>query len=85
MTGGAEGERGRGRRLVINADDFGLSAGVNRGILEAHAAGVVTSASPFVNTPGFARAAAAGQALARPGGGARPTTPPAQARHCARW
>jgi len=43
----------------VNADDFGLSAGVNRGILEAHAAGVVTSASLMVNTPGFAAAAAA--------------------------
>lgn len=47
------------KRLVVNADDFGLSAGVNRGILEAHAAGVVTSASLMVNTPGFADAAAA--------------------------
>ena len=47
------------KRLVVNADDFGLSAGVNRGILEAHAAGVVTSASLMVNTPGFAAAAAA--------------------------
>jgi len=44
------------RRLVINADDFGLSAGVNRGILEAHAAGTVTSTSLLVNTPGFADA-----------------------------
>jgi len=47
------------KRLVVNADDFGLSAGVNRGILEANAAGVVTSASLMVNTPGFAAAAAA--------------------------
>jgi predicted glycoside hydrolase/deacetylase ChbG (UPF0249 family) len=53
------------KRLVVNADDFGLSAGVNRGILEAHAAGVVTSASLMVNTPGFAAAAAAAR-----GGGA---------------
>ncbi len=27
----------------MNADDFGLTAGVNRAILELHAAGVVTS------------------------------------------
>ncbi len=33
------------RRLIINADDFGLTSGVNRGILEAHRAGVVTSTS----------------------------------------
>lgn len=31
------------RRLVINADDFGLTSGVNRGILQAHENGVVTS------------------------------------------
>ena len=37
----------------MNADDFGLSAGVNRGILEAHAAGVVSSVSVLVNTPGW--------------------------------
>ena len=34
--------------LVINADDFGASTGVNRGILEAHTHGVVTSASLMV-------------------------------------
>ena len=44
------------RRLVINADDFGLSAGVNRGVLEAHAAGTVSSTSLLVNAPGFANA-----------------------------
>src|SRR3989441_11370082 len=50
MTGG--GATPDERRLVVNADDFGLSAGVNRGILEAHAAGVVSSVSVLVNTPG---------------------------------
>ena len=33
------------RYLIFNADDFGASPGVNRGIVEAHARGVVTSAS----------------------------------------
>lgn len=33
------------RRLIINADDFGLTSGVNRGILEGHGHGVVTSAT----------------------------------------
>ena len=33
------------RRLIINADDFGLTSGVNRGILEAHSRGIVTSAT----------------------------------------
>lgn len=41
------------RFLVINADDLGFAPGVNRGILEAHAAGTVSSASMMVNTPGF--------------------------------
>jgi chitin disaccharide deacetylase len=32
-------------RLIVNADDFGLTAGVNRAIMELHATGVLTSAS----------------------------------------
>jgi hopanoid biosynthesis associated protein HpnK len=32
-------------RLIVNADDFGLTAGVNRAIAELHAAGVLTSTS----------------------------------------
>lgn len=50
MIATAEGRRAR---LVINADDFGLSAGVNRGILAAHAAGTVTSTSLLPNLPAF--------------------------------
>jgi len=37
------------RRLIINADDFGLTPGVNRAILEAHIQGVVTSATLMAN------------------------------------
>jgi predicted glycoside hydrolase/deacetylase ChbG (UPF0249 family) len=44
------------KRLVINADDLGISRGVNTGIMEAARAGVVTSASMLVNLPGFANA-----------------------------
>jgi predicted glycoside hydrolase/deacetylase ChbG (UPF0249 family) len=44
------------RFVVINADDLGYAPGVNRGILEAHAAGTVTSASMLVNAPAFADA-----------------------------
>jgi hopanoid biosynthesis associated protein HpnK len=33
------------RRLIINADDFGLTSGVNRGILESHQSGMVTSST----------------------------------------
>lgn len=39
------------RQLIINADDFGYTAGVSRGILKAHQAGVVTSTSVMVNFP----------------------------------
>jgi hopanoid biosynthesis associated protein HpnK len=37
------------RRLIINADDFGLTAGVNRAIVEAHEGGVVSSATLMAN------------------------------------
>ncbi len=49
-------ETGR-RFLIVNADDFGLTNGVNRGIIEAHERGVVTSASLMVRHPAAAPAA----------------------------
>jgi predicted glycoside hydrolase/deacetylase ChbG (UPF0249 family) len=39
------------RYVIVNADDFGNSEGVNRGIIEAHENGILTSASLMVNTP----------------------------------
>ena len=36
------------RRLIVNADDFGLAAGVNEGIIEAHVNGVLTSTSLMI-------------------------------------
>jgi chitin disaccharide deacetylase len=36
------------RYLTFNADDFGASTGINRGIVECHTRGVVTSASLMV-------------------------------------
>jgi hopanoid biosynthesis associated protein HpnK len=45
------------RRLIINADDFGLTSGVNRAIVEAHSRGVVTSSTLMANGPAFAEAA----------------------------
>ena len=44
--------------LIINADDFGLSTGVNRAIGELHQAGVVSSTTVMVNMPGFKEAIA---------------------------
>jgi chitin disaccharide deacetylase len=44
------------KHLIINADDFGISRGVNLGIVEAAQAGSVTSASMMVNLPDFADA-----------------------------
>ncbi|NGP62501.1 ChbG/HpnK family deacetylase [Paenibacillus thiaminolyticus] len=44
------------RYVIINADDFGLSCSINRGIMEAHRFGTVSSASLMVNTPGFLEA-----------------------------
>ena len=39
------------RRLVVNADDLGLTEGVNDGIFDAHDRGILTSASLFANAP----------------------------------
>jgi hopanoid biosynthesis associated protein HpnK len=41
------------RRLIVNADDFGLTAGVNRGIVEAHRTGIVTSTTLMANSAAF--------------------------------
>ena len=43
-------------KLIINADDFGLSEAVNYGIISAHKTGVVTSTSTMANMPGFEHA-----------------------------
>jgi chitin disaccharide deacetylase len=42
--------------LIVNADDFGASAGINRGILHGHRRGIVTSTSLMVNMPAAAEA-----------------------------
>jgi hopanoid biosynthesis associated protein HpnK len=43
--------------LIVNADDFGLSAGINAGIIEGFEKGILTSASIMVNAPAFEEAA----------------------------
>ncbi len=52
------------RYLIVNADDFGMSPGVNRGIIESHQSGILTSASLMVRWP--AAPAAADYAKAHP-------------------
>lgn len=41
------------RCLIVNADDFGLSASVNQAVVRAYREGILTSASLMVNEPGF--------------------------------
>jgi chitin disaccharide deacetylase len=43
--------------LIVNADDFGASPGTNRGILEAHLRGIVTSTSLLVTAAASVEAA----------------------------
>jgi predicted glycoside hydrolase/deacetylase ChbG (UPF0249 family) len=49
--------RARARRVIVNADDFGQSRGIVRGVIEAHESGVVTSASLMVRWPAAVQAA----------------------------
>lgn len=46
------------RKLIVNADDFGLCQGVNRGVVTAFRQGIVTSTTMMVNMPGFPSAVA---------------------------
>lgn len=71
--------------LIVNADDYAMSPGISRGILEAHALGVVSSTTALVNTPDAAEALAAA-CVGAPGLGlglhvnlsfGRPVLPPA--------
>ncbi|MDQ1426409.1 MAG: hypothetical protein QOD72_3907, partial [Acidimicrobiaceae bacterium] len=45
------------RLLIVNADDFGLTAGVCRAIVKAHREGIVTSTSALAVGPAFAAGA----------------------------
>ncbi len=36
------------KRLIVNADDFGRTSGINAGVLEAHLSGIVTSATVMI-------------------------------------
>ena len=52
----ASGIRRSPRRLIVNADDFGLSSSVNEAVIRAHREGILTTASLMVNEPGFEEA-----------------------------
>lgn len=52
------------RRLIVNGDDFGLTPGVNRAILEAHERGIVTSATLMAQGAAFDQAVRAAQSAA---------------------
>lgn len=43
-------------KVIINADDFGYSRGINLGIIDAHRYGVLTSTTLMATTPGFEHA-----------------------------
>ncbi|MFZ3265395.1 MAG: ChbG/HpnK family deacetylase [Terriglobales bacterium] len=53
------------RQLIVNADDFGLTAGVNRAIVETHREGVVSSTTLMANGAAFSAAVEAARALPR--------------------
>jgi hopanoid biosynthesis associated protein HpnK len=53
------------RQLIVNADDFGLTSGVNRAIVEAHRNGIVSSTTLMANGAAFADAVEAARALPR--------------------
>ena len=46
------------RSLIVNADEFGLTEGINEGIIEVHAHGIVTSTTMVANLWAFDHAVA---------------------------
>ncbi|HKX26203.1 MAG TPA: ChbG/HpnK family deacetylase [Blastocatellia bacterium] len=73
--------------LIVNADDFGLTAGVNRAVIEGHTGGIITSATLMVNMPAFDEAAQLARAHRTLGTGlhfnitqGRPVAPVSQVR-----
>lgn len=59
----------RPKRVIFSADDFGMSPGVNRGIIAAHRDGVLTNASIMVNGAAYAEAVEQARACPRLGVG----------------
>jgi predicted glycoside hydrolase/deacetylase ChbG (UPF0249 family) len=52
------------RKLIVNADDFGLTQGINKGIVQGFRLGIITSATALVNMPCWPHAAALASRLA---------------------
>jgi predicted glycoside hydrolase/deacetylase ChbG (UPF0249 family) len=52
------------RRLIVNADDFGMTTGINHAIAQAQEHGIVTSATLMANARAFEGAAALARSLA---------------------
>lgn len=50
------------KHLIVNSDDFGQTTGINRGIIECHERGVLTSASLMVDAPQAPEAVSLGRA-----------------------
>ncbi len=72
-------------RLILNADDFGLTRGINRAIAELHQAGVLTSATLMATGPAFNDAVVTARALPTLGVGCHivlvdgtPVSPPSE-------
>jgi hopanoid biosynthesis associated protein HpnK len=73
------------KKLIVNADDFGLTDGVNRAILEGHNNGIITSTTLMANGMAFDSAVAASSTTPALGVGVhlnltqgRPVTPASQ-------
>lgn len=72
------------KRLIVNADDFGLHPSVNAGIAKGHVAGIITSASLMAGGENFTDAVRIAARSPRLGigvhltlvGGGRPVLPP---------
>lgn len=60
---------GAARTLIVNADDFGRSPGINAGVVRAHTHGIVTSASLMVRWPSAPPAVRSARVLPRLGVG----------------
>jgi hopanoid biosynthesis associated protein HpnK len=57
------------KKLIVNADDFGLTEGVNRAVIEGHVHGIITSTSLLANGAAFDSAVAMSKSYAKLGVG----------------